>query len=170
MLCLLVFFFFSHFKLLFKYLCLFCFVFIHFLVFEFFVVVVFLKNSQLITKVGKYRWNMEKNQFYIGNIQSSVFVPEQEWRLSQERNLFTLVFCEDKVYNQRRLFATKIRAAETISSRTMNSSPHWLDSCVLSPLVRENSVLISKNLSFFVTKSLQSGRKATTWSYMEIIK
>ena len=42
-LCLLAFFFFSHFKLLLKYLCLFCFVFIYFLVFEFFVVVVFLK-------------------------------------------------------------------------------------------------------------------------------
>ena len=125
---------------------------------------------QLIAKVGKNRWNMEKNQFYIGIIQSSVFVPEQEWRLSQERNLFTLFFCEDKVYNQRRLFATKIRAVETISSRTMNSSPHSLDSCVLNPLVRENSVLISKNPSFFVTKSLQSGRKATTWSCMEIIK
>ena len=105
-------------------MCLFCFVFIHFLVFEFFVVVVFLKNSQLITKVGKNRYNMEKNQFYIGIIQSSVFVPEQEWRLSQERNLFTLFFCEDKVYNQRRLFVTKIRAVETISSRTMKSSPH----------------------------------------------
>ena len=84
---------------------------------------------------------MEKNQFYIGIIQSSVFVPEQEWRLSQERNLFTLFFFEDKEYNQRRFFATKIRAVETISSRTMNSSPHWLDSCVLSPLVQQPVIL-----------------------------
>ena len=45
------------------FVCLFCFVFIYFLVFEFFVVLVFLKNSQLITKVGKNRLNMEKNKF-----------------------------------------------------------------------------------------------------------
>ena len=49
---------------------------------------------------------MEKNKFQKGIIQSSVFVPEQEWHLSKEINLFTLFFCEDKVYNQRRLFAT----------------------------------------------------------------
>ena len=35
---------------------------------------------------------MEKNKFYIGIIQSSVFVPEQKWRLSQEINLFTPFF------------------------------------------------------------------------------
>ena len=52
---------------------------------------------------------MRKNKFKEVYIQSSVFVPEQEWRLSQEINLFTLFFCEDKVYNQRKLFATKKR-------------------------------------------------------------
>ena len=51
---------------------------------NFFVVVIYLKNSQLITKVGENRLSLKKNKFQIGIIQSSVFVPGQEWRLCQE--------------------------------------------------------------------------------------
>ena len=51
---------------------------------NFFVVVIYLKISQLITKVGENRLNLKKNKFQIGIIQSSVFVPGQEWRLCQE--------------------------------------------------------------------------------------
>ena len=64
-LCLLAFFLiFWHFKLLLKYLFV-CFVlfFFLFLGFLIFCCCVFLKNSHLITKVGKNRLNMEKNKF-----------------------------------------------------------------------------------------------------------
>ena len=93
-----------------------------------------------------------------------------EWRRSQEINLFTLFFCKDKVYNQRsfcllRKYAVKLK---TLSSRTTNSSLRWIDT-FKAFLSRENSVLLAKSLSFLVTKSLQSGRKAMTWSYLEIL-
>ena len=98
--------FFLHVSLFFKYL------FVCFVLFLsiswcliFFVVVIYLKNSQLITKVGENRLNLKKNKFQIGIIQSSVSVNSgtRMASLPGDTDSFTLFFWDDKVYNQRRL-------------------------------------------------------------------
>ena len=84
-LCLLAFFSFSCISDIFLNICLFVlFCFYLFLGVWIFCCCCLLKKFSVITKVGENRLNLKKNKFQIGIIQSSVFVPEQEWRLCQE--------------------------------------------------------------------------------------
>ena len=66
-----------------------------------------------------------KNETYwIGfRIHSFVLGLQQQWCATQEKNLISLLFCKDKVYNQRRCLVRKY-AVKTLSSRTTKSSPH----------------------------------------------
>ena len=111
---------------------------------------------------------MKKNKFKQVYIQSSVFVPEQQWRLSQEINLFTLFSCEDKVHNQGRLFVTKIRGKNVIFKNDEEFSTLIRSSC-FNPFSPRKQFKFQQPV-IFCHEFFASNRKAMTWSYMELIK